>query len=215
MRVRAIVPVKCHARAKTRLAPVLVKEERMKLARAFASHVLGVLEQSEFVEGVLVSTDCPEIESFARSRGADVLRDASADASLGVLIDDAIDTVAARGATGAIVLMSDLPLLSALDVERLELALRRTPLVIAPDRHEEGTNALAMMFAHRMPTCFGNQGSFDLHRERARALGVPYDVVRSRGFACDVDAPDDLAVVRQDGARGSWKRNFESRVSAA
>jgi 2-phospho-L-lactate guanylyltransferase (CobY/MobA/RfbA family) len=94
--------------------------------------------------------------------------------------------------------------------------LAHAPLVLAPDRRDEGTNALAIAPPDRMPTCFGHKDSFARHGDRARAQSIDVRVERSDGLACDVDSPEDLAVAQAcRGARGRWNRNRASRVSAA
>jgi 2-phospho-L-lactate guanylyltransferase len=91
--------------------------------------------------------------------------------------------------------MSDLPRLAVADVDRLVALLDEAPLVLSPDRHEEGTNALALAPPARMRTCFGGGDSFRRHCDRALAEGVRYAVHRSEGVARDVDSAADLALV--------------------
>jgi 2-phospho-L-lactate guanylyltransferase len=213
--VWAVVPVKGFARGKSRLAEVLSPAEREQLARDFCDHVLGVVDASEAFAGVLVLTDCDEVAGVVGERGAEVMRDAC-DGPLGALVDAALASLAGRGARGAVVLMSDLPLLTPEEVRRMVAGLAAAPLVLAPDRRDEGTNALAIAPPDRMPTCFGHRDSFARHAERARASALEVTVERSDGLACDVDSPEDLAIAQAcRGARGKWNRNRASRVSAA
>jgi len=207
----ALVPVKCFTRAKSRLA--LPQEEREALARAFCTHVLTELRACA-LGGVLVVTDCAEVEAVARAHGAEVMRD-GAEGSLNVIVDDALASLAERGARGAIVLMSDLPCLAAPEIDALVAALSEAPVVLAPDRHDEGTNALGIAPPARFATCFGRRDSFARHRERAAGEGIDARVCRSPGLALDVDSPEDLALVQTDGARFNWNRKRPSRVSAA
>jgi 2-phospho-L-lactate guanylyltransferase len=218
--VWALVPVKCFARGKSRLASVLGQAEREELAQSFCEHVLESLAGCDGLAGVLVVTDSAIVEATARTRGAEVARDGAAASlgSLGAIVDDALAILARRGARSAIVLMSDLPRLESSDVESLVRALDGASVVLAPDRHDEGTNALGLSPPDRFPTCFGTKDSFRRHRERAIALGASVVVHRSEGLAWDVDSPEDLALVRDyavRGARLSWKRKRPSRVSAA
>jgi 2-phospho-L-lactate guanylyltransferase len=215
--VWALVPVKCFSRGKSRLTGVLDAQAREDLARAFSSHVLGVLAACDAIAGTLVVTDCAEVEREARDHGAEVMRD-GAEGSLAAIVDHALAVLARRGVRGAIVLMSDLPWLEVDEVRRLALALRDAPIVLAPDRHDEGTNALGLAPPDRMPTCFGTRGSFTLHRERARATGLAIAIHQSEGVALDVDSPEDLALAGDyalGGAPLRWKRKRPSRVSAA
>src|SRR5437016_5067893 len=120
--VWALVPVKCFARGKSRLSGVLGQAEREELAQSFCEHVLESLAGCEELAGVLVVTDSATVEAAARARGAEVARDGASGASgaagsLGAIVDDALAILARRGATAAIVLMSDLPRLEPCDVQ--------------------------------------------------------------------------------------------------
>lgn len=215
--VWVVVPVKCFAQAKSRLAPALDPKAREELARSFCAHVLAVASSCEEVAGVLVATDCAAVEEFARERGAEVLRDGD-ERSLAAIVDRALAAVAGRGGGAAIVLMSDLPRLRADDVRAMIRALVEAPVVLAPDRHDEGTNALGLAPPDRLATCFGSRESFGLHRESARREQVDVSVYRSDGVAWDIDSPEDLALLRpyaSPGARLSWNRKRPSRVRVA
>ncbi len=187
-----VVPVKRFASAKSRLAAVLAEVDRAAHARAFCEHVLDEVAACEAVAGILVATNCDDVERLAASRGAAVLRDGE-ERALGAIVDRALAHVAARGARAAIVLMSDLPRLATRDVWALVRALEHHPVALAPDRSDEGTNALGLAPPDRFATCFGTRGSFLLHLERARGEAAEVAVVRADGLACDVDTPDDLA----------------------
>jgi 2-phospho-L-lactate guanylyltransferase len=211
-----VVPVKDFAHGKSRLGPVLDLARREELARALFEHVLAVLDRCEQVSGVLVATDSADVEALALARGARVLRDAGP-ARLRTIVDRALERLQEQGARAALVLMADLPLLAPADVHGLLAALDVAPVVLAPDRRDEGTNALALAPPRRIATCFGSETSFAEHRARANAEGASIEVYRSEGTASDLDTPDDLPLVgyAEPGARFKWNRNLSSRVSAA
>jgi 2-phospho-L-lactate guanylyltransferase len=213
----AIVPVKCFAQGKSRLGPSLARAPRHDLARALCDHVLGAITASRAVDGVLVATDCDLVERFATARGALVLRDDTPHPPLAHVVDRALAHVADR-ATSALILMADLPLLTPDDVRALVAALDRAPLVVAPDRHDAGTNALGLRPPGLVNTCFGSETSFSRHVARARALDLPLTLHRSEGTLFDLDSPADLARAGAYADRGaffSWNRKRPSRVRAA
>jgi len=217
--VWAVVPVKCFARGKSRLDRVLSRAAREDLARALCDHTLATLGECTEIDGTVVATDCEVVEQFAAARGADVIRDVSA-GSLAQIADHALSVLAARGASSAIVLMADLPLLSTDDLRGLAAALERAPIVVAPDRVRRGTNALGLTPPDRIATCFGSEISFRRHVARARREAIPHVVHRADGIAFDLDSPDDLAralAVRyaERGALLRWNRKRPSRVRAA
>jgi 2-phospho-L-lactate guanylyltransferase len=91
--------------------------------------------------------------------------------------------------------MSDLPRLGALDVERLLVALRDADVAIAPDRPQLGTNALALRLPAPLATCFGNADSFARHLAAAETRALRAAVIHARGLAFDLDRPADLAAL--------------------
>ncbi|MCA9535628.1 MAG: 2-phospho-L-lactate guanylyltransferase [Myxococcales bacterium] len=189
MTYTAVVPVKAFARAKSRLASALPEPEREHFARACFDHVLRVLEAHPQVSGVIVSSSDPEVLAATRARGHTPLMDPREARRLNEVVDSALALAVERGAEAALVLMCDLPLLCAGD---LDLLLGTdAELALAPDYAGAGTNALVARPPDRIPTCFGDPRSFALHRARAAALGLPALVVETPGLAGDVDTEDD------------------------
>jgi 2-phospho-L-lactate guanylyltransferase len=188
----ALVPAKSFARAKSRLAAALGEGERASLARRMLEHVLSTLAACPAVAGVMVVTDGDDVAEVASARGAVVVRDADRP-PLGGIVDAALRELAARGATAALVVMSDLPDLTVVDLGALVAAFADADVVAAPDREDLGTNALAMRPPDLMRTSFGTRDSFERHLRAAEGAGLRVAVCRSPGLAFDVDEPADLA----------------------
>ena len=89
----------------------------------------------------------------------------------------------------------DTPLLSADEVDAL-LADAPEAVVIVPDRHDTGTNALLLQPPTAIDPSFGPD-SLQRHIASAEAAGVTYRVERLQSLIFDVDTSDDLAVVAQ------------------
>ncbi|MEO7328461.1 MAG: 2-phospho-L-lactate guanylyltransferase [Minicystis sp.] len=193
--VWALVPVKAFSVAKSRLTAELGPKERAAFARRLFEHVLDVLALCSEVGGTMVVTSCPEVASLARARGATVVADVVPE-GLGLIVDGGLRELAARDAGGALVLMSDLPLLTAVEVHRLLEMMRRHPLVVAPDDRDQGTNALGLSPPDLLSTFFGHADSFDRHHREGAARALDVGVLRSPGLGFDVDGPDDLARLR-------------------
>src|SRR4051794_36994914 len=104
----ALVPVKAFPLAKSRLSGLLGPDERAAFARALFEHVLEVVAECPELAGTLVVTSCPDVGTLARARGALVVADAVPE-GLGLIMDAGLRELAARGADGALGLMSDLP----------------------------------------------------------------------------------------------------------
>ena len=79
----------------------------------------------------------------------------------------------------------------------LESAHDPPVVVVAPDRHRQGTNALLVCPVGLIDYDFG-PGSFERHCERARQAGARLEVVDLLSLALDVDIPEDLDLVSQE-----------------
>jgi 2-phospho-L-lactate guanylyltransferase len=116
-------------------------------------------------------------------------------------LEQAAEAVRASGGSTVLILPADLPLVSSTDIDNL---LRRdAPVVIAPDRHATGTNALMVRldaFGEPFAFQFG-EGSFGRHQDEAHRLGVDAVTAISLGTSFDLDTPEDLA--RLDAMRAA------------
>ncbi|MBI3762688.1 MAG: 2-phospho-L-lactate guanylyltransferase [Chloroflexi bacterium] len=192
----AIVPVKPLSRAKSRLARVLSNSERQGLSREFLEHTLATLAQVHQIQRTLVISRDTEALTIARERGAHTVTESGAP-ELNLALTRATQVAAAFGARGVLVIPTDLPLLTAADVEQLLLLGDDEPVaVIAPDRHGNGTNALLVRPPQMFKYAFG-PGSCQKHLERARAAGARALVCRLPGTGLDVDEPDDLRLYQE------------------
>ena len=77
----------------------------------------------------------------------------------------------------------------------MSLLARDSAVVIVPDRHGAGTNALLLSPPDAIEPSFG-PGSFARHAARAREAGVSTRVAALPSLGLDVDTPDDLAALR-------------------
>jgi 2-phospho-L-lactate guanylyltransferase len=190
MKPWAVVPVKSLRQAKSRLAPVLTPNQRATLGRALLARTLDVLTAQPVLAGVLVVSADPTALDLAKAKGAVALMEI--EVSLNAALAQATAWLAERGAEATLVLPADLPLLSGEDVAGLVALAKPAPVVVlAPDRREQGTNALLSAPPGLIPYAFG-VGSFARHRELCQARGVPCRLYRSPGLAFDVDVPEDL-----------------------
>ena len=90
-----------------------------------------------------------------------------------------------------LVLLADLPLLAVDDIEAMLDMAGPERLVLAPDRHGQGTNALITDLADGFEPAFG-EGSLADHRQQALRRGWSVGEYNSPGTALDLDTPDDL-----------------------
>jgi 2-phospho-L-lactate guanylyltransferase len=193
LEVWGLVVVKRFEAAKSRLAGVLDGAGRRALARAMFERVMEALESSETVRAVAVLTDSAEVGALAAARGAIVISDPPDAETLAQKVDAGLAALEARGATAVLVLMSDLPEVTADDVRMLVAELAGSDVVVAADARGEHTNALGCRLAQRRPTAFGETDSFRRHCEAAARAGLTVAVPKSAGIAFDVDTPEDYA----------------------
>lgn len=194
----AIVPVKRFRAAKQRLDDDLSAGTRRALTEAMVTDVLVALRRSERVDRVVVVTAEPAAEALGRGYGADVIEERedhghSEAALLGIA--DAVE----RGADRVLLVPGDCPALRPQEVDAL-LATGPAPgggpdIVVVPDRHGTGTNALVLSPPGAMAPSFG-PGSRARHEQAARAAGVEPRIVEAPSLMLDIDTGEDLDALR-------------------
>lgn len=202
MTLWAIVPVKPLRRGKSRLSQLLTVNQRAALNRAFLTHTLEVLRNTEGIEQILVVSRDPAALSLARKMGARTLQE-KGDSQLNLALRRAAVLLQSYRVSTMLVLPADLPLLTVEDVrEIIQRAEGNRPVVVlAPDRHREGTNALLTSPLGVVAFRYG-PGSFARHLEAAREAGARIEVVERPGLAVDIDWPEDLAILQR--YRPAW-----------
>jgi 2-phospho-L-lactate/phosphoenolpyruvate guanylyltransferase len=161
--------------------------ERASLAREMMDHVLEAVVGSGAMSGVAVISpdeiDLPEGVTYLRQRRA----------GLNNLLEEGRHWALEQGAEAVMVVFADLPLLSAADVARIvEMAREPGTVVLAPDRHETGTNVMLARPVSLAQFAFG-PGSYARHRELYEEAGAIVRTYVSRGTSLDIDTPGDLS----------------------
>jgi 2-phospho-L-lactate/phosphoenolpyruvate guanylyltransferase len=181
----AILPIKRFDRAKQRLggAPAL--------AASMAERVLDALAGAVRLDRVLVVTADAAAEEAAHARGFEVVGEpvlAGHNAAAELGIARALEL----GATRALLVPGDCPLLTADEIDALLDRHRGDGVVVVPDRHGTGTNALLLQPPDAIHPAFG-PGS----RERHVGLADGAVVDEVPGLLLDIDTPDDLAALEE------------------
>ena len=190
----AIIPVKPLNRAKSRLARALKAPTRAALVRSIFSRTLDVIAHVERIDGVIVVSRDLTIRELARQRGAIAL--AESDSGLNPAITQAAQWAVQHNARSVIVIPVDLPLITPADLDALiDQAVEERCIVIAPDRHEDGTNVLLVRPPQAIQFAYG-AASFNAHRAQAIERGLIVHEYRSPTTAFDIDVPDDLELYR-------------------
>jgi 2-phospho-L-lactate guanylyltransferase len=199
MKTVSVIPVKGLHNAKTRLATVLSPEERGALVGEMLSHVLGVLHASGVIDSIAVVSqqrgelDLPPFVSVIPQT----------EQGLNNLLEEGRQWAQTEGADALLVLFADLPLLTTQDIAAMvREGDSAGTIVLAPDRHGSGTNALLSHPVGLARLAFG-PSSFEAHVALAKCVGAQVRVYRSPGTELDIDTLDDLAwldAYRQENA---------------
>jgi 2-phospho-L-lactate/phosphoenolpyruvate guanylyltransferase len=189
VRTIAILPVKRFPAAKQRLRPGLEPPQREDLAQAMFSDVLAALSEVA-LDGIVVVTASPSARTIAHRHGAHVVEDRetghNAAAALGV------QAALAQAAERVLLVPGDCPALDPGEVgSLLDHPASPPSVLIVPDRHGTGTNALLITPPDALVPSFG-PGSCQRHLELARASGLQAEVLEVPSLALDIDTPEDL-----------------------
>jgi 2-phospho-L-lactate/phosphoenolpyruvate guanylyltransferase len=193
-RIIALVPVRSLS-GKSRLGEPLDAEERGDLVLGLLRRTLDEALAATRLAGVVVVSMDEDLLATARAMGAaSLLQEAD---GLNAGLAEARDA-ARPEATAVMVLPADLPGVAASAIDQLaeaaELALDTAPqrpvVVLVPDRHGTGTNALLIAPPDAIPFLFG-EGSRMAHRAAAETAGASY-LELDGPLSFDVDTPDDL-----------------------
>lgn len=195
MRTLAVLPVKSFGAAKQRLAGALGLGAREALSQAMFADVLAALRHVPQVTTIAVVTGDRRAQAAA---GGDRIE----------LIDDRLDAghseaaalgvrkALAEGYDRVLLVPGDTPLLDPAELGALLDGAERDDIgvVIVPDRHETGTNALLIRPPGAIGPSFG-PGSCDRHAGLARDAGITHRIELAASLMHDVDTPDDLAAL--------------------
>jgi 2-phospho-L-lactate/phosphoenolpyruvate guanylyltransferase len=204
VRTIAVLPVKGFGAAKQRLSGMLGSGSRRALAQAMFCDVLASLRHVAGLDAVAVVTGDRQAESTALGYRMTVLPDTgqagqSEAASIGIRF------ALGGGYDRVLLVPADTPLLDPAEVDGL-LSLasrRRLGLIVVPDRHGSGTNALLLSPPDTIAPSFG-PGSLERHLQAADVAAVAHAVEQPASLLLDIDTPDDLAqlAARLEGRHG-------------
>lgn len=196
MTLWAIVPVKPLRRGKSRLSGLLSEDQRTKLNEELLTHTLTILKLVPELEQTLVISRDPAALALARDLGARTVREEGAP-QLNSALKRATLFVKSYVTRGVIILPMDLPLMTPDDISTLIYRSQGNDpvVVINPDRHHQGTNALLVCPAGQIEYHFGAD-SFRRHCDQAEKSGARLEICEIPNLALDVDYPEDLQIAR-------------------
>jgi 2-phospho-L-lactate guanylyltransferase len=182
---------------------VLSEDERTALNKRLLIHTVDTLTQIPELEQVLVVSRDSEALAIARLHGTrTVLEDSASELNIALARATAVATT--YSARGVLILPADLPNITPEDVKQLVASADTgTSVVIAPDHHRTGTNALLVRPPGIISYSFG-ENSFPKHMAQIEAKGLKAKVLELPCLAQDVDYPEDLTFL--NGQIDDWLR---------
>lgn len=193
--VIAIIPVGTLEGAKSRLGAVLDAEERHALAASLARRTIAAAVAAPSIAEVFVITPDDEVRELARTLGARPIKQRTSGLNVG-LREARAEAIAAE-AQAILILPTDLPDITpeAIETVLAPLARPRRPLVVlVPDRHGRGTNALLVAPPDVIDVQFGGD-SRAAHAAAAVEAGALL-VELAGPLRLDLDTPDDLVLAQ-------------------
>jgi 2-phospho-L-lactate guanylyltransferase len=191
MTIWAIVPVKPLRRGKSRLSGVLSLEARTALNHYLLSKTLETLASVSEIEYSLVVSRDPEALTIAREYRARTVQEQGAP-QLNIALTRATMVALSHSVQSVLIVPADLPLLTAEDIRAVvKKAVNPPVVVITPDRHHQGTNALLISPPGLIEYEYGSE-SFTKHCEQARRAGARLEICERGAVALDIDFPEDL-----------------------
>ena len=192
----AVIPMKPLKTSKSRLSGVLESQQREALILNMLRQVLRAAARASLAHVWVVGGD-PTIRHLAEEEGACWSADRTLD--LNSCLADAFEKAFSRGLV-PLYLPGDLPLVDWPDIKELTAASKGGQhAVIAPDIRGEGTNAMLVPTGSPLEPSLG-PGSFRRHLEQADQKGIQVAIYHSPGLSFDLDTPDDLAALEEQGS---------------
>ncbi len=221
MRTAAVLPVKRFALAKQRLGGAVSDVRRPELVATMVRDVLDALAATDGLVEIIVVSNEPGAIAAAGEVGAAAIPDALQDGQSSAARAGA-EHARRRGAGRVLLVPGDCPALDPAELETLLGAATETSVVIVPDRHGTGTNALLLTPPDVIAPSFGPD-SLARHRALAAAAGVPATVAHPASLLLDIDTGDDLTVLSErllgsghvEGPRAARTRAWLRRHGAA
>lgn len=188
-----LIPVKSFDTGKSRLRTVLADDARRTLNEFFLRRMLVTARRFPGSTRTAVISECDRVLQMAAACGVHAVRQTSGP-GLNRAASEGLAELRRRGAHGVLLVSCDLPTLQHSDLrEMADIARRDSGVVICPDKHRTGTNAILVPRIAPMRFRFG-EGSLLGHFREARRAGFRPIVHLSSRIAFDIDTPLDLVL---------------------
>lgn len=181
--------------AKRRLRSSLDPLTRRVLVQAMFSDVLVAIGRSQGIAGLIVVSGDHGAQTIAEGYGAHVATDEQQGHNHAATVG--IRRAVELGADRVLLVPGDCPLLDPIEIDALiDRPSADRSVLIVPDRHGSGTNALLITPPDVFSPAFG-AGSRERHERIAQDAGLSFETVTVSSLSLDVDTPEDLSAVKK------------------
>lgn len=197
-RTIAVLPIKRFGSAKQRLDNGLSDGTRRALAEAMVTDVLIALRRAKYVDEVLVVSGETMAVALAAGYDAAAVIDDPDDIGHSAAARRGVQAAMERGATRVLLVPGDCPALDPAELDELledAEGVAAPDVIVVPDRHGDGTNALLLTPPDAIQPAFG-PGSRERHERLAAEAGATCTAIAVPTLGLDVDTVDDLAALR-------------------
>ena len=195
MTIWAIVPVKSLQKTKGRLTAVLTPTERAQLTCKLLTQTLTILNNMPIIDTILVVTRDKIVTQLAESHHATVLAEEKEGLINAVTVGKQF--AEKHGATKILILPSDLPFISAADINQFISARNgQNEMLVCSDQQHQGTNALFLSAAQSFQFHYGIN-SYQQHLKEAQQQQAIMHTINIPNLQFDLDTEADLIQYQQ------------------
>ncbi len=199
-----LIPVKSLDSGKSRLLPLCNDNVRRDLNEYFLCQMLLTASHFPGHERTAVISDSEEVLRLVEICGARAIHQTSAP-GLNNAANEGLTVLRNLGAKDILLIACDEPLVQPSDIrEIVEQSAEGDAVVICPDKHYTGTNAILVPAPVTIQFRFGENSCLEHCREVVRSGCFP-KLHFNANIAFDIDTPRDLAV---------WLNGYDASANA-
>tara|TARA_Y100000815_G_C13246285_1_gene463728 strand:- start:257 stop:892 length:636 start_codon:yes stop_codon:yes gene_type:complete len=205
MKTACIIPVNKLNNIKSRLSNFFNIEQRIELNIEMLKDVLLAVKYSKNIdETYIITPDKNVINIIKKFKCRYLLEEKKV--GVNIAVQKAISKSITEGATAAIILPSDIPLISSHEIDKIiDYGKDRDTVIITPAKRFDGTNSL---FLHppKIINTYYDQNSFTSHYNEAVKKNSKCNVLLSKNIMLDLDSISDLKeFVKIKSNTNTWK----------